>query len=93
MSLKLTKRARVRAVKACKHQARTAANLKPQLRFVSENKNVHDGDRMYNLPDIVSIRWLNPLMKVGSRRNLELSDIYDVVPGENSEDLLKTAEK
>lgn len=34
---------------------------------------------------MVVFRWVNPFMGIGAKKDLEVSDLYDVVPGDNSE--------
>lgn len=38
-------------------------------------------------PDCSSIRWLNPLFRVGYKRRLEEEDLYDVLAEDRSERL------
>lgn len=31
--------------------------------------------------------WVNPFMGVGAKKDLDVTDLYDVMPGDNSEEL------
>ena len=42
---------------------------------------------------IICCSWINPIFSIGHKRNLELEDIYNVLPEDSSEHLSNKLEK
>ena len=42
---------------------------------------------------IISFRWVGPLIHLGYKRELQDSDIYDVIPSERSELYMERADR
>ncbi|XP_057378671.1 LOW QUALITY PROTEIN: ATP-binding cassette sub-family C member 4-like [Daphnia carinata] len=55
---------------------------------VNKNKTPKPNPRLNsNFLSALVFWWVNPFMSVGAKKDLEVNDLYDVMPGDNSEEL------
>nr|WEU39104.1 NIES ABC protein [Daphnia magna] len=55
---------------------------------VNKNKMPKPNPRLNsNFLSVLIFWWVNPFMGVGAKKDLEVTDLYDVMPGDNSEEL------